>query len=179
MMTTFDAQSIDVCQCTKAKRPRETEAELGTTVICPDCHLEEANTQEPNDATQLAVNKAELPDEKTVYSAFKDSPGIKKIAGRHPSDQAIQKVILKRKKNFQSVKELVAEYGSMLLMASLRVLMDEEVFTSCDAAKRRFPDLFPEEQVQEPVTEVRVMHESQPGDRECKPPRDEVPNVAE
>jgi hypothetical protein len=182
MMTPLDAQPTDVCQCTKAKGSRENEGELDTAMICPDCRLEEANTRDLNDVGQLAVEKAELPDEKTVYSAFKDSPGIKKIAGLHPSDQVVKMVILRRKKKFQSVKKLVAEYGSTLLIASLRVLMDEEVFTSYDAAKRRFPDLFPDEQLpgseegQWTMTELPVTTEGQPGNSECNP-RDMTENL--
>jgi hypothetical protein len=131
----------------KANETRENKGEAGTTLICPDCHLEEANTREPNDAAQAAIDKVELPDKKTIYNAFKDSPGLKNITGRHPSDKAIKKVIERRKTINQSVRELVDKYDCTLLIASLRVLLGEKVFTSYDAAKRRFPDLFPEEQV--------------------------------
>jgi hypothetical protein len=183
MRTTFDAQTVDVCQCTKANGTRENEGEAGTTLICPDCHLEEATARESKDAEQTAVEQAVIPEEKRVYAAFKDSSSLKVIAAQNPGEQSIRLVIRKRQKGQKpyatSARDLVKEYGITALTTSLKSLLDEGVFTSTDVAKRRFPDLFPEEQVQEPVAEVPVVHESQPEDRGCKPPSDMVPSAAE
>lgn len=177
-MTPLDAPTTDVCQCTKAKGAEENEGDLGTTVICPDCHLEETNTREPNDAEQPVVEQAALPDERDVYIAFKGSTSLLIIATQHPRDQSIIKAIRKRQKSQQPVRNLVKEYGIATVVASLRALLDEEVFTSTDAARRRFPDLFPEEQVprseegQGTTAERPSTKESQPGDSECNPPKD-------
>jgi hypothetical protein len=183
MRTTFDAQTVDVCQCTKANGTRENEGEAGTTLICPDCHLEEATARESKDAEQTAVEQAVIPEEKRVYAAFKDSSSLMVIAAQNPGEQSIRLVIKKRQKGQKPyatyARNLVKEYGITALTTSLKSLLDEGVFTSTDVAKRRFPDLFPEEQVQEPVTEVPVVHESQPEDRGCKPLRDMVPSAAE
>jgi ssDNA-binding Zn-finger/Zn-ribbon topoisomerase 1 len=98
-MTPSNAPAADKCQCPKAKADYEIEGELGTTVICPDCHLEEATSREPDNAEQAD-------------------------------------------------------------------------FISNDAAKRRFPDLFPEEQVsnceegQETVTRYPSTKEIEPLDGE-------------
>jgi hypothetical protein len=151
-------------------------------LICPDCHLEEATVREGKDAEQTAVEQAVIPDEKRIYAAFKDSPSLMRIAAQNPGEQSIGLVIRKRQKGQQtfarSARNLVKEYGTTTLRTSLKSLLDEGVFTSTDVAKRRFPDLFSEEQVQEPVTEVPAAHESQPEDRGCKPPRDTIPSAA-
>jgi hypothetical protein len=182
MRTTFDAQTVDVCQCTKANETRENEGEAGTTLICSECHLEEATAREGEDAEQAAVEQAALSDEKRIYAAFKDSASLMRIAAQNPGEQSIELVIRKRqrgqKPSARSASSLVKEYGTTALTTSLKRLLDEGVFTCPDIAKRRFPDLFPEKQVQEPVTEVPVVHESQPEDHGCKPPRDMVPSAA-
>ncbi|SCO86123.1 uncharacterized protein FRV6_10250 [Fusarium oxysporum] len=109
-MTLSDAPATDKYQCTRAKGDYEIEGELGTTVICPDCHLEEATFREPDNAEQ-----ADFISERDVYIAFKGSPSLMKIAEKY-------------------------------LMDTIRILLDDHVFTCTDAARCRFPDLFPEEQ---------------------------------
>jgi hypothetical protein len=181
MTTPLNTTTTDTCQCSKAKGDWENEGEAGTTFICPNCHLEEATARAGEDAEQRAVEQAALPDEKRIYAAFKDSPSLMRIAAQNPGEQSIELVIRKRqrgqKPSARSASNLVKEYGTTTLTTSLKNLLDEGVFTSIDAAKRRFPDLFPEEKVQEPVTEVPVMHESQPEDHGCKTPRDMVPST--
>jgi hypothetical protein len=168
MVTPLDAPTTDICQCTKADGAHKSEGELGTTVICPDCHLEEANTREPDDAPQTAQ-----PDESDVYVAFKGSNALMKIAEGHPSELSIRSAIKKRQKSHQPVRNLIKRYGMATLVISLKTLLDEEVFTSTDAARRRFPDLFPDEQLQESkegqeaMTELPVTTEVQPGNNEC------------
>ncbi|KAJ4131220.1 hypothetical protein NW765_017112 [Fusarium oxysporum] len=66
---TFDAPAADMCQCAKAKGDYKIEAELGATVICPDCHLEESAFPEPDNAEQ-----PDLISERDIYVAFKGSP---------------------------------------------------------------------------------------------------------
>ncbi|GKU13200.1 unnamed protein product [Fusarium langsethiae] len=177
MMTTFDAQTIDVCQCTKANGTRENEGEAGTTLICPDCHLEEATAREGTDAEQTAVEQAVIPDKTRIYAAFKDSPSLMRIASQNPGEQSIELVIRKRQKgqkpSARFARNLVKEYGTTALTTSLKSLLDEGVFTSPDIAKRRFPDLFLDEQLQESkegreaMTELPVTTEVQPGNNEC------------
>lgn len=171
-MTSLDAQTTQFCQCIKTKGAEENEGELGTAVICSDCHLEEANIHKSNDTEQ-----AVLPDESKVYFAFKDSPRLKKIARRHSSQwsyQSINKVITKRRTTCQSVEDLVLEYGSAILIASLKELLIEEVFTSCNAAKRRFPSLFPDDplpgsdEAHGMTTELPAATEDQPSYSEYK-----------
>ncbi|EXA41672.1 hypothetical protein FOVG_10139 [Fusarium oxysporum f. sp. pisi HDV247] len=175
-MTPLDAPTTEVCQCTKAKGAGEDDCELDTTVICPDCHLEEATSRKPDDVGQTTIEQAAFPDERNVYIAFKDSPELHRLARLCPSDQSIKKVIKKRERGHARVRKLVTDYGIASLVTSLGALLDDEVFTSHDAARRRFPDLFPEEQVQRLeegqglITEIPVTEESQPGDSECNPP---------
>jgi len=173
-MTLSNAPAVDKCQCPMAKADYEIEGELGTTVTCPDCHLEEVTTQKPDETEQPDVRQAPLPDEKRVYIAFKGSISFKKIANRNPSDQSIISAIKKRKKTQQPVRTLVNEYGISTLVTSLRSLLDQEVFTSVDAARCRFPDLFVEEQAsprpeeeQETVTGHLPIKEIEPLDGEC------------
>ncbi|KAL6915256.1 hypothetical protein FSST1_013016 [Fusarium sambucinum] len=145
-MTLSNAPAVDKCRCPIAKADYEVEGELGTTVTCPDCHLEEVTTQKPDDTEQPDVKQASLPDEQRVYIAFKGSTSLKKIANRNPSDQSIISAIKKRKKTQQPVRKLINEYGIPTLVTSLRFLIDQEIFASMDAARCRFPDLFLEEQ---------------------------------
>lgn len=183
MMTTLDAQTTDVCQCARAKESGENEGDPGTTVIYPDCHLEEETAREHEDAEQTVVKQAALPDEKRVYTAFKSSPSLMRIAAQGPSEQSIRLVIRKRQKGQQtfakSTRKLVKEFGTTAITTSLKSLLDGGVFMCTDTAKRRFPDLFPEEQVQESAKETIVMCESQPEDRECETPRDAAPGIIE
>ncbi|KAK2134293.1 hypothetical protein NOF04DRAFT_4221 [Fusarium oxysporum II5] len=170
MMTPLDAQSTDVCQCTKVKGAGGIECELGTTVICPACHLEEANTREPNDAAQTAVEQTALPDERRVYIAFESSRLLKETGGQHLSDKSIRSVIKRRQKGQTTARHLLNEYGISALVTSLRALVDAEIFTSTDAASRRFPDLFPEEQ--ETATGDLSTKEIEPHDGECNQSND-------
>jgi hypothetical protein len=170
MVTPLDAPTTDICQCTKANGADKSEGELGTTVICPDCHLEEENTREPDDVAQTAQ-----PDESDVYLAFKGSVALMGIAESHPSDLSIKKAIKKRQRSQQSVRNLVDRYGMATLVISLKTLLDEEVFTSTDAARRRFPNLFSEdlapgpEEGQETRTELPLVKESRPGGIDSNP----------
>jgi hypothetical protein len=173
-MTLFNAPAVDKCQCPIVKADYEVEGELGTTVTYPDCHLEEVTTQKNNDAEQPGVEQAALPNEKRVYIAFKGSISLKNIANRNPSDQSIISAIKKRKKTQQPVRKLIKEYGISTLVTSLRSLLDQEVFTSMDAARRQFPDLFLEEQAsprpeeeQETATGHLPTEEIEPLDGEC------------
>ncbi|PCD20178.1 hypothetical protein AU210_016703, partial [Fusarium oxysporum f. sp. radicis-cucumerinum] len=140
-MTLSDAPATDKCQCTRAKGDYEIEGELGTTVICPDCHLEEATFREPDNAEQ-----ADFISERDVYIAFKGSPSLIRIAEKHPSDQLIKKAVRKREKGQEAVRDLIRNYGISTVVATIRILLDDHVFTCTDGARRRFPDLFPEEQ---------------------------------
>ncbi|KAG7402965.1 hypothetical protein Forpe1208_v016707 [Fusarium oxysporum f. sp. rapae] len=174
-MTPLDALSTDICQCTEVKGAGGIECELGTTVICPACHLEEANTREPNDAAQTAVEQTAveqtaLPDERRVYIAFESSRLLKETGGQHLSDKYIRSVIKRRQKGQTTARHLVNEYGISALVTSLRALVDAEIFTSTDAASRRFPDLFPEEQ--ETATEHLSTKEIAPLDGECNQSND-------
>ena len=101
-MTLSDAPATDNCQCTRAKGDYEIEGELGTTVICPDCHLEEVTFREPDNAEQ-----ADFISERDVYVAFEGSPSLIKIAEKHPSDQSIKKAVRKREKSREAVKDLI------------------------------------------------------------------------
>jgi hypothetical protein len=74
MMTPLNIMTTDTCQCAKAKGACESEGEAGTTVICPDCHLEEATAREGHDAEHKAVEEAAPPEERRIYAAFRDSP---------------------------------------------------------------------------------------------------------
>ncbi|EGU72085.1 hypothetical protein FOXB_17406 [Fusarium oxysporum f. sp. conglutinans Fo5176] len=140
-MTLSDAPATDKCQCTRAKGDYEIEGELGTTVICPDCHLEEATFREPDNAEQ-----ADFISERDVYIAFKGSLSLMKIAEKHPSDQLIKKAVRKREKSQEAVRDLTRNYGISSVVDTIRILLDDNVFTCTDAARCRFPDLFPEEQ---------------------------------
>ncbi|RKK77504.1 hypothetical protein BFJ71_g16728 [Fusarium oxysporum] len=140
-MTLSDAPATDKCQCTRAKGDYEIEGELGTTVICPDCHLEEATFWEPDNAEQ-----ADFISERDVYIAFKGSPSLMKIAENHPTDQLIKKAVRKREKGQEAVRDLIRNYGISSVVATIRIFLDDHVFTCTDAARRRFPDLFREEQ---------------------------------
>ncbi|OBS16950.1 hypothetical protein FPOA_12500 [Fusarium poae] len=131
-----------MCQCAKAKGDHTIEGELGATVICPDCHLEESTFPEPDNAEQPG-----LISEKDVYVAFTGSPALLKVAEKHPNDQSIRKAVRKREKSHRGVKDLVNKYGILSVVATIRVLLDDRVFKCTDVARRRFPDLFPEEQV--------------------------------
>ncbi|KAM0499010.1 hypothetical protein ACHAP8_005714 [Fusarium lateritium] len=173
-MTLSNAPAVDKCRCPIAKADYEVEGELGTTVTCPDCHLEEVTTQKPDDTEQPDVKQASLPDEQRVYIAFKGSTSLKKIANRNPSDQSIISAIKKRKKTQQPVRKLINEYGIPTLVTSLRFLIDQEIFASMDAARCRFPDLFLEEQAsprpeeeQETATGHLPTKEIEPLDGEC------------
>ncbi|VTO83127.1 unnamed protein product [Fusarium graminearum] len=173
-MTLSNAPAVDKCRCPIAKADYEVEGELGTTVTCPDCHLEEVTTQKPDDTEQPGVKQASLPDEQRVYIAFKGSTSLKKIAHRNPSDQSIISAIKKRKKTQQPVRKLINEYGIPTLVTSLRFLIDQEIFASMDAARCRFPDLFLEEQAsprpeeeQETATGHLPTKEIEPLDGEC------------
>ncbi|KAF5268600.1 hypothetical protein FOXYS1_515 [Fusarium oxysporum] len=144
MTTPLNELTTDICQCAKAKEAYDSEGDPGTTMICPGCHLEEA--------TAGALDEqAALPDDKRVYTAFKDSPSLIRIATQEPGDQSIRLVIRKRQKGQQAfaktARKLVKEYSTIPIITSLKGMLDEGVFTSTDVAKRRFPDLFPEEQV--------------------------------
>ncbi|EXM12781.1 hypothetical protein FOTG_18737 [Fusarium oxysporum f. sp. vasinfectum 25433] len=140
-MTLSDAPATDKCQCTRAKGDYEIEGELGTTVICPDCHLEEATFREPDNAEQ-----ADFISERDVYIAFRGSASLIRIAEKHPSDQSIKKAVRKREKSQEAVRGLIRNHGISSVVATIRILLDDHVFTCTDAARRRFPDLFPEEQ---------------------------------
>lgn len=137
-----DAPAADMCQCAKAKGDYMIEGELGATVICPDCHLEESTLPEPDNAEQ-----PDLISEKDVYVAFKGSPSLLKIAGKRPNDQSIRKAARRREKSHQVVKDLIRKYGMSSVVAALRVLLDDNVFTCTESASRRFPTLFPKEQI--------------------------------
>ncbi|SCO54274.1 uncharacterized protein FFNC_15431 [Fusarium fujikuroi] len=143
MTTPRNEPTTGICQCTKAKEACESEGDPGTTVICPSCHLEEATAGECDE-------QAAFLDDKKVYAAFKDSPSLMRIAAR-PEEQSIKLVIRKRQKGQQAfaknARKLVNEYGTTPIVTSLKIMLDEGVFTSTAVAKRRFPDLFPEEQV--------------------------------
>lgn len=166
-MTLSDAPATDKCQCTRAKGDYEIEGELGTTVICPDCHLEEATFREPDNAEQ-----ADFISERDVYIAFKGSPSLMKIAEKYPSDQLIKKAVRKREKGQEAVRDLIRNYGISSVVDTIRILLDDHVFTCTDAARCRFPDLFPEEQVcrlqerQQATTEYLSLKESQALDSE-------------
>ncbi|KAI3575912.1 hypothetical protein IWW34DRAFT_821775 [Fusarium oxysporum f. sp. albedinis] len=125
MMTPFSPMT-ESCQCPKAKEVDERVGEVGTSVICRDCLLEVATTQKPNVAEQTAVEQAVLPNDRAIYIAFKDSPWFSKASGEF--------------------RHLVREYGIAALVTSLKGLLDEEIFSSTDAARRRFLDLFSEEE---------------------------------
>lgn len=172
-MTLSDAPATDKCQCTRAKGDYEIEGELGTTVICPDCHLEEATFREPDNAEQ-----ADFISERDVYIAFKGSPSLIRIAEKHPSDQLIKKAVRKREKGQEAVRDLIRNYGISTVVATIRILLDDHVFTCTDGARRRFPDLFPEEQVcrlqegQQATTEYLSLKESQALDSEYNPSKE-------
>ncbi|PNP57311.1 hypothetical protein FNYG_15244 [Fusarium nygamai] len=177
-MTTLPNESTtDICQCTKAKEACESEGDPGTTVICPSCHLEEATAGERDE-------QAALPDDQRVYAAFKNSPSLMRIAAREPGEQSIKLVIRKRQKGqrafAKNAKKLVNEYGTAPIVTSLKGMLDEGVFTSTDVAKRRFPDLFPEEQVsnheegQESATGYSSTKEMEPLDGECNKSNEEA-----
>ncbi|KNB19920.1 hypothetical protein FOXG_22686 [Fusarium oxysporum f. sp. lycopersici 4287] len=71
-----------------------------------------------------------------------------RIAAREPEEQPLKLVIRKGQRGFaKNARKLVNEYGTTPIVTSLKDMLDEGVFTSADVAKRRFPDLFPEEQV--------------------------------
>ncbi|PNP58792.1 hypothetical protein FNYG_15013 [Fusarium nygamai] len=131
-----------MCQCSKAKGDYRIEGELGATVICPDCHLEESTFPEPDNAEQPG-----LISEKGFYVAFTGSPSLLKIAGKRPNDQSIRKAVGKREKGHQGVKDLIRNYGITSVVAAIRVLLDDNVFTCTESASRRFPNLFPKEQI--------------------------------
>jgi hypothetical protein len=177
-MTLSDAPATDKCQCTRAKGDYEIEGELGTTVICPDCHLEEATFREPDNAEQ-----ADLISERDVYIAFKGLPSLIRIAEKQSSDQSIRKAIGKRAKVQGAVRGLVRKYGIPSVVATIRILLDDHVFTCTDAARRRFPDLFPEEQVsrlqegQQTTTEYLSLKESQALDSEYNPSKETANGV--
>ncbi|KAG7425040.1 hypothetical protein Forpi1262_v013790 [Fusarium oxysporum f. sp. raphani] len=138
---TSDAPAADMCQCARAKGEYGTEGELAATVICPDCHLEQSTFPEPDNAEQ-----PDLISERDVYIAFTGSSSLLKIAEKHPNDQSIQKAVKKREKSHQGVKDLINNYGMSNVVTTIRVLLDDHVFTCTDAARHRFPNLFPEEQ---------------------------------
>ncbi|RBR05323.1 uncharacterized protein FIESC28_11381 [Fusarium coffeatum] len=145
MTTPSDEPTTDICQCTKVKEACESEGDdPGTTVICPGCHLEEATAKEREE-------QEALPDDKRIYAAFKNSPSLMRIAAQEPGEQSIRLVIRKRQKGQQSsakdARKLVKEYGTTPIVTSLKGMLSEGVFTCTDVAKRRFPDLFPKEQV--------------------------------
>jgi hypothetical protein len=145
MRTTFDAQTVDVCQCSKANGTRENEGEAGTTLICPECHLEEATAREGHDAEHKAVEQAAFPDERRIYTAFKDSASLMRIAAQNPGEQSIRLVIRKRQKGQKpyatSARNLVKEYGTTTLTTSPKSLLDEGVFTFTDV--RAGPETYP------------------------------------
>ncbi|KAF5229846.1 hypothetical protein FANTH_14066 [Fusarium anthophilum] len=121
---TSDVPAADMCQCAKAKGDYTIEGELGATVIYPDCHLEEPTFPEPDNAEQPG-----LISEKDVYVAFTGSPALLKIAEKHPNDQSIRKAVRKRERGHQGVKDLIRKYGILSVVAAIRVLLDDSVFT--------------------------------------------------
>ncbi|CVL09118.1 uncharacterized protein FMAN_14246 [Fusarium mangiferae] len=170
---TSDATAADMCRCAKAKGDDKIEAELGATVICPDCHLEESTLPEPDNAEQ-----PDLISEKDVYVAFKGSSALSKIADKHPNDQSIRKAVRKREKSHQGVKDLIRKYGILSVVAAIRVLLDDNVFTSTESASRRFPTLFPKEQIlnceqgQETAAGDSSTKKIEPLDGECNHPNE-------
>ncbi|PTD07632.1 hypothetical protein FCULG_00007197 [Fusarium culmorum] len=150
MTTPPNEPTTDICQCAKTKEAYDIEDDPGTTVICPGCHLEEATAGALDE-------RAALPDDKTVYAAFKDYPSLMRIAAQEPEDQSIRSVIRQRQEGqtifAKTTKKLIKEYGTTPIVTSLKVMLDEGVFTSIDVAKCRFPDLFSNEQVLRPGEE--------------------------
>lgn len=174
MMTPFSPMT-ESCQCPKAKEVDEREGEVGTSVICRDCLLEVATTQKPNVAEQTAVEQAVLPNDRAIYIAFKDSPWFSKASGECLNDYSIKTAILIWRKKNPSVRHLVREYGISALVTSLKGLLDEEIFSSTDAARRRFLDLFSEEEVPRSesghgtMAELQSAKQGQADDGKCNP----------
>lgn len=178
-MTPTDAPTTDVCQCTKANGAHKSEGKLGTMVICPDCHLEEVTFREPDNAEQ-----AVFISERDVYIAFKGSPSLKETAEKHPSDQSIKKAIRKREKGRPVVNDLIRNYGISSVVATIRNLLDDRIFTCTNAARHRFPDLFPKEQVsnceegQDIATGQSSTKEIEPLDGGCDQSNEEASSFA-
>ncbi|EMT73740.1 hypothetical protein NOF04DRAFT_1317637 [Fusarium oxysporum II5] len=174
-MMTPNSPITESCQCPKAKEVDEREGEVGTSVICRDCLLEVATTQKPNVAEQTAVEQAVLPNGRAIYIAFKDSPWFSKASGECLNDYSIKTAILIWRKKNPSVRHLVREYGIAALVTSLKGLLDEEIFSSTDAARRRFLDLFSEEEVPRSeaghgtMAELQSAKQGQADDGKCNP----------
>ncbi|KAK2469536.1 hypothetical protein H9L39_18807 [Fusarium oxysporum f. sp. albedinis] len=170
---TSDAPAADMCQCAKAEGDYTIEGELGATVICPDCHLEESTFPEPDNAEQPG-----LISEKDVYVAFTGSSALLKIAEKHPNDQSIRKAVRKRERGHQGVKDLIRNHGISSVVAAIRVLLDDNVFTCTESASRRFPTLFPKEQIlnceegQETAAGDSSTKDIEPLDGECNHPNE-------
>ncbi|KAG4276879.1 hypothetical protein FPRO04_14232 [Fusarium proliferatum] len=126
---------------------------------------QEIKTQDIEESTLPEPDNAEQPDlisEKDVYVAFRGSPSLLKIAGKRPNDQLIRKAARKREKSHQVVKDLI----------------HDNIFTCTESASRRFPTLFPKEQIlsceegQETAAGDSSTKNIEPLDGECSHPNE-------